>query len=190
MRFLLSKLILAGLLLSVGLNMYFMLSQIVVENNMEKLADGIAEDNKKLNTDTREIVEEYSDTASREYALMGSRAFTAFICSYFAHNMLSFDEAERLFSVGYKNGVTFIDAARSNLVSSEDIDSTVPIGVTLYIDNRSSADFILGQVYSAAIEEGREPIYAEDGYGGFPDLEIRQIRAGNEYYERNCELIE
>jgi hypothetical protein len=66
---------------------------------------------------------------SKEYAVMGEKAYKAFRCSAlaslagdkFAGNK---DEQHRLFQLGYEEGKTFIEALRNGKIEGEDVRST------------------------------------------------------------------
>jgi hypothetical protein len=67
--------------------------------------------------------------ASKEYALMGKNAYSAFECSLLASYARNKSEQRRLFEIGYAQGKTFIEALTSGKIQPEDVKNTVPVGV-------------------------------------------------------------
>jgi hypothetical protein len=65
---------------------------------------------------------------SKDYAVMGRVAWSAFECSSLAAQMKDQKEQERLFLLGYEQGKAFIEAAQTKKVERKDISEEVPIG--------------------------------------------------------------
>jgi hypothetical protein len=125
---------------------------------------------------------------SKEYALMGKKAYSAFECSMLASYARNDGEQRRLFEIGYAQGKTFIEALTSGKVKPEDVNSTVPIGVTLALQG-PNADFVLGQVWASAAKDVYDEIYR-----GFPDNHLpsndeKALAADNRFSSENCALI-
>lgn len=134
-------------------------------------------------------IAEKNDTfnqSSKEYAIMGKQAFSAFQCSSWASKNDDQKEAERLFTFGYEQGKKFIGALGAQKIKQEDISSEVPIGVTMLLYG-PSPDFMLGNIYSAAQEEALKDVFKTGD--DFNADEVQKIVAGNKFRDGNCQLI-
>src|SRR5688500_17536244 len=70
--------------------------------------------------------EHVRDARSKEYALMGRDAWTAFACASLAGQAKDVKEFERLFTFGYGQGQKFLDAIEKQQIEQEDFASEVP----------------------------------------------------------------
>ncbi len=76
---------------------------------------------------------------SMEYALMGSRAWSAFECVALADNAKKYEaEQKRLFYLGYDAGMAFIQAWRDGKIKKEDLSSQVPIYFLLMLQGENN----------------------------------------------------
>lgn len=87
---------------------------------------------------------------SKDYAVMGKKAYAAFECAALASFARDEDEQHRLFQLGYDEGKTFLEALRNGKIEAEDVNSTVPVGITLALEG-PTADFILGRVWKVRL---------------------------------------
>ena len=86
--------------------------------------------------------------ASKEYALMGKNAYSAFECSLLASYARNESEQRRLFEIGYAQGKTFIEALTSGKIQPEDVKNTVPVGVWASAATVSYTHLTLPTIYS------------------------------------------
>lgn len=63
---------------------------------------------------------------SAEYAVMGKKVTAVFECAALAQLAGDADEQKRLFTRGYEQGKTFIEALRSGKIEKQDVDQ-VPV---------------------------------------------------------------
>jgi len=124
--------------------------------------------------------------SSKEYAIMGRQVWSAFQCSAWASSNEDAKEGERLFLFAYKQGKTFISAARANKITKEDYSNEVPIGIS-FVSAGPSDDFILGRIYSAAQEDALEEVLQTGEK--YNSEEMQKIIASNKYRDGNCQLI-
>jgi hypothetical protein len=124
--------------------------------------------------------------SSKDYALMGRIAWSAFECSSLASKSKNPEEQERLFRHGYEQGLKFIAAVRSGKVDRRDISEEVPLAVVLRLQG-PTADFILGRVFEASQESALEKVYKTGEK--FNSDELQETIARNELWKRNCQLI-
>ncbi len=115
---------------------------------------------------------------SKQLALKARIMWSSFECSNYASGKGDKEEANRLFSVGYKEGKTFLDALQSKKIKKEDISTNVPIGLSFKLWGPSS-DFVIGRLY--------EDLYTQSLYL-FKDETGKSISA-KKYNESNCKLI-
>jgi hypothetical protein len=145
-------------------------------------------DSTNTNTDTTTSSQTESvnlNKTSKEYAVMGRQAWSAFECASLASVTGDVEEQERLFLFGYEQGKKFLAAAEAEKISDEDYSSEVPIGVSLLLGG-PSADFMLGRIFEGAQENALDDIYTKD----LNDTnEIRKIRAENKFRDGNCQLV-
>ena len=124
--------------------------------------------------------------SSKEYALLGRIAWSAFECSSLASKSKNPKEQERLFRHGYEQGLKFIAAVRSGKVQRKDISEEVPLAVVLRLEG-PTADFILGRVFEASQQSALEKVYKTGET--FNSDELQETIARNEFWKRNCQLI-
>ena len=65
---------------------------------------------------------------SAEYALLGRRVWAAFECAALAGIAGDADQQKRLFTLGYEQGKTFIEALRSGKIERQDLTREVDNG--------------------------------------------------------------
>ncbi len=124
--------------------------------------------------------------SSKEYAIMGNQAFSAFQCSSWASKKGDVEEAERLFMYGYEQGQKFLGALSAQKIKQEDIRAQVPIGVAMSLQGPSE-EFILGRIHSFAEKTALDEVYKTGD--DFNDDELQKIIARNKYSDGNCELL-
>lgn len=121
---------------------------------------------------------------SAEYARAGREAWSGFQCSIFASYAKEGDEEQaRLFQYGYERGQFFLEAANEGKIEGADINSNVPIGITMRMQG-PSLEFILGRIFEAAADDAADKVYENDARDDFLVMQARNL-----YTERNCGLI-
>jgi hypothetical protein len=123
---------------------------------------------------------------SKEYAAMGTEAWSAFECSSLASHIKDTKEAERLFLFGYEQGKKFIRAIKANKIEKEDISSGVPMIMLLLLQGPSE-DFMLGRIYENAQEHALEKVFKTDAK--FNSEQFQKDIAKSEFRNRNCQFI-
>lgn len=121
--------------------------------------------------------------------------WAAFECSRFALSAGEQNDANRLFEVGYGQGVKFLRAAHSGSITEEDAKHNVPLGVSLRLGGPSD-DFVIGRIYEAAFNDAYDSIVKEDA-SGLPleakdwvvDPELEVSIAKLKYLQANCALL-
>jgi len=124
---------------------------------------------------------------SKEYALRGQRAWSAFECSSLASVAGKKELQAKLFTYGFEEGKAFLDALKKDKIKKEDLDSGVPMIMLLLLQGPSD-DFILGRVFENAQEHALKEVYKTEP-GRIQSDEERTLLARNELDRRNCALI-
>lgn len=143
-----------------------------------------------IQTNTTELNIDYSfddSLSSIEYARLGDKAWSAFECTALSA-FLEKDESntEKLFIVGYESGLTFIEALRKELVTDEDVQKEVPIGLSWQLGGPNS-DFMLGKIYTTVEDNVLEDVF-QDG-DNFNSKEVQLNIAESKYNRANCNLL-
>jgi len=125
--------------------------------------------------------------SSNEYAQMGQKVWPAYSCSIAAELANKTEEAKRLFTVGYNNGITFLNALKEGKVKREDVSSRVAMGLLLRLDGMSS-DFIMGRNWEAASENFYDEMN-QNCEGCILDDQRTQIYAENLFRKGNCVFL-
>ncbi|MCX6061343.1 MAG: hypothetical protein NT103_03720 [Campylobacterales bacterium] len=123
--------------------------------------------------------------SSSEYALMGSKTWSAFECSVLAEYGNS-KEQERLFNYGYTQGIVFMNALKENKIKSEDLYNKVPMGLLMHIQG-PTADFALGRILEKAVDSALKNIIKSGDK--INDKDVQKILAEGQYTKQNCQLI-
>jgi hypothetical protein len=119
---------------------------------------------------------------STQYALMGKKLWAAFACAATADVTGEEAEENRLFKIGYEQGKTFIDAVQSGKVEQKDLNNEVPLTVLFGLKG-PSADFILGRIWEAVIDEVTKDILDTN------DKALQKVVARRKYSQMNCSLM-
>jgi len=125
---------------------------------------------------------------SKDYAVMGKKAYAAFECAALASFARDEDEQHRLFQLGYDEGKTFLEALRNGKIEAEDVNSTVPVGITLALEG-PTADFILGRVWEGAVKNVLDKINRDFSDDHYPSSDEQAGAAKNHFSRENCGLI-
>lgn len=158
--------------LVVGSIVYFFTNKKIIEPNLE--------------TATEQSKSDIFSQTSKEYAVMGRQAWSAFECSAWASKIGEDKEAERLFNFGYDQGKKFLGALKVGKINQEDISSEVPIGVTMLLQGPTE-EFILGRIYETCQEEALKDVFnSGDQYN---TEELQKSIAENKFMDANCQLI-
>ncbi|WP_133155097.1 hypothetical protein [Kinneretia aquatilis] len=123
---------------------------------------------------------------SKEYAVMGRSAWSAFECSSLASQMKDPQEQERLFNAGYKDGLAFITALQAQKIDRKDVSSEVPIGVRFLLQG-PTPDFMLGRMYESAQDEALKDVTKTGQQLNSDDLQ--KTLAQSKYTKKNCRLV-
>lgn len=127
--------------------------------------------------------------SSKEYAVMGREAWSAFVCSSWASKVDDSKEAERLFMFGYEQGKKFLGAVRAEKITEEDFRQEVPIGVSMLLAGPND-DFILGVISADAQEDAlKEVFYTNYDQSKLNPNDLQKSIAGNKFRNGNCQLI-
>jgi hypothetical protein len=128
--------------------------------------------------------------SSAGYALLATRSWTSFACASLASEMKDEKEQERLFTMGYNDGKTAIKAMQEGKISKEDINKGVPVMFLLLLQG-PSADFMLGRIYEAAMDNALKDIFKTAGE--IQDMnhyeQFKIDLAKDAYHKKNCALI-
>jgi hypothetical protein len=95
------------------------------------------------------------------------------------------DEAERLCNVAIRAGRQFLEALTKGRLSEAEVNSRVPIGITLKLGG-PSIDFMLGRIYEGATNAAYDGIVKEEE-NGLPlqkcidDKDRRRMKAEGKY---------
>jgi len=125
----------------------------------------------------------------------GLLLLVAFQCSQYAALSGNAKEQERLFLLGYATGKRFVDAARNQKISPQDLKEKVPLSV-LQLMEGPTTDFMVGRIFEYAATDAFDSIAKRDPSGvllsvekWMLDKEVLKIKAENKYRESNCSLI-
>lgn len=127
-----------------------------------------------------------SEISSESLALKGLRSWSAFECSILASKSGDTREQERLFKLGYSEGLLFLQALRDKKITQDHLKSTVPYILLLLIEGPND-DFILGRVYASVEKSVLDDIYNTDGK--LNSDEIQKIKASSKFRKCNCQLL-
>jgi hypothetical protein len=119
---------------------------------------------------------------SQQYALMGKKLWAAFACAAVTDVIGDDAEENRLFKIGYEQGKAFLDAVKSGKVEQKDLNNEVPLTL-VYVLKGPNADFILGRIWEAVIDEVTKDIFAID------DKVLQKNVARRKYAQMNCSLM-
>jgi hypothetical protein len=118
---------------------------------------------------------------SKEYAMMGMKAWAAFECAALALTSDNAKENQRLFTLGYEQGRSFIHALRSGKLQRQDVDGNVPVGLLWKLEG-PNVDFMLGRVWEAAYANAHRQIHSASS-------DSWTLLAQSEFLKRNCSLM-
>ena len=119
----------------------------------------------------------------RSIAERSMKSWRALECSVLAEGMSDQGEQERLFRLGYAEGIAFLEALEAGEVADEAIRAHAPVAFLLRLGGPSH-DFRMGRIFAGAVDEVYSRVYA-----GETDSEIKQLKAQNEFRRRNCGLL-
>ena len=95
---------------------------------------------------------------------------------------------DRLFTLGYEGGKTFVEAVHAGKVDERDISQSIAIGLGMSMSG-PSVDFILGRFWEIVAES-----YLDKFYEACPncirDDELAKLKAEKQFHEMNCALLE
>src|SRR5262249_22045651 len=120
---------------------------------------------------------------SEEYAVMGQKLWAAFECGALVEYADKPEESARLYELGYDQGKTLLDAFRAGKVDQQ-ARSKLPIPVLFMLDGEPTADFILGRIFEAAMQDTSQQLFEASNNGA-----TRKIIAGQNFAKRNCGLL-
>jgi hypothetical protein len=124
---------------------------------------------------------ETSAQTSKDYALMGKRAWVAFECAALALTAKNETENRRLFTLGYEQGKAFVQALQSGKIEEQHLNSNVPMSVLFKLEG-PNIDFMLGRIWEGAYEKATKAIHAAD-WDRWVSL------AQNQFVKQNCGLM-
>jgi hypothetical protein len=121
---------------------------------------------------------------SLDYAQMSRKIWSLFECTALASYTKNNAEAERLFSLGYETGKTFIGALKAGKIKSEDLRNYMPWTMSEKLSG-PSADFALGRIYESIQEHTINEVWKDT----VPGDDLRQIKALSTYEKQNCSFL-
>jgi len=117
--------------------------------------------------------------ALAERSVLSLRAFE---CSVLAEKKGDPAEQERLFLLGYEEGMTFLRAFEAEKLTEEALRKHAALGFMFRLGGPSH-DFRLGRIFEAMAEEVFSNVFTGR------DDELQRIQAGNEFNRRSCGLL-
>lgn len=109
-------------------------------------------------------------------------SWRAFECSVLAEKKGDIAEQERLFRLGYDEGMIFLRALDAGKLNRETLRAHAAWRFTFRLGGPSH-DFRLGRIFEAAADE----VYGQVFTG--TDEELQRLEASNEFTRRNCSLL-
>jgi hypothetical protein len=124
---------------------------------------------------------------SKEYALLGKKVVSAFLCSAVAREVKKSEEAGRLFNLGHESAKVFMEAANSGKIKREDAHSIIPMSVTMRMKG-PSVDFVVGRIWEGTVSNLYDKLDRECE-GCILQDKRKEIWMGNQYRSMNCDLL-
>lgn len=131
-----------------------------------------------------------------EIGQLGAHSWAAFECAAIAMSAEQDGDLKRLFGVGHRDGLEFIEAAQAHKDQQREIMDKVPLIMVWELEG-PSPDFMLGRVWKATTEYVDDEINGRDSWNHQVkdpkapqlDKELLKLTAKNRFREHNCELI-
>jgi hypothetical protein len=124
----------------------------------------------------------------------GLLAWSAFQCATFAELSENIEEQERLFKLGFKTSRALLNDIQNEKISPKEKEK-IPVGI-LFVLAGPSVDFVVGRIYSAAVDDAYESVVKKDSNGliqldptKWANGELRKIKAANKFRDSNCGLL-
>ncbi|TXL62467.1 hypothetical protein [Zeimonas arvi] len=95
-------------------------------------------------------------------------------------------EAERLFLLGYREGLAFIASVQAGKIPHEIMRTEVPWLMKLLLQG-PTPDFMLGRVYEAAVDSALEDVLKTGDR--LNDEELKKSIATRKYHNWNCKIL-
>ena len=119
------------------------------------------------------------ELSSKDLATAGRRTWDAMTCAGYAETAGYDAEQKRLSQLGIDEGRKFLQSLSDGKIDPKDVESNVPIAVTLVIGG-PSVDFVLGRIWEASAEYAADRIWQKDS-GAYdpaqaPDHAARSLR--------------
>ena len=127
------------------------------------------------------------DKTSIEFAKIGSKAVSAFMCSISAEHSENPEEQGRLFMLGFNSAKEFLEAAQTEKVNRKDINSNIAIMFTMRMRG-PSVDFIIGRLWEAVTEHYYDEL-TKDCDSCISDKELKKMKGEAAYREQNCQFL-
>ena len=125
-----------------------------------------------------------AEKASKDLAKLSPLAYAAFECHHFALMAKDQKLAEKLFNLGYRSGLEFLEAVKAKKIKEEDLRAEVPIGFK-WVAEGPSNDFIMGRLYESSSRDSEKVRSEQPG----ADADTWVMLARNELITRNAELL-
>jgi hypothetical protein len=134
--------------------------------------------------------------AAEADAMAAKIMYSAWQCSIYAELKGDTDAQGRLFTLGYKKGKQFMDAAAAGTITAEEGRTIVPIVVGLLMAG-PTPEFVLGRIFESAAGDAYDDVATEHA-SGLPrapkdyviDDKLQAIIASKEYSAANCEILQ
>ncbi|MFC4170861.1 hypothetical protein ACFOYU_02140 [Microvirga sp. GCM10011540] len=121
---------------------------------------------------------------SEDYARIGLKSHSVWSCSILARYVEDIPEAERLFTLGYDLGKTFVEAIKAGKVAREDLGKYPQIMFSDLVEGPST-DFILGRMYEVVIKRT-----AKEAFDTTKTSEELKEKASGMSQRQNCSFMD
>lgn len=133
-----------------------------------------------------------AEPSSKDLATAGRRTWDAMTCAGYAETAGYNEEQRRLSQLGIDEGRVFLQSLADGKIDAKDVESNVPIAVTLIVGG-PSVDFVLGRIWEASAEHAADRIWQKDSEAYdpalAPDDETRVMNAQQFYREASCQSL-
>lgn len=120
---------------------------------------------------------------SEDYAKMGMKTYSVWSCAVLTSYTKETQDGNKLFSLGYDLGKSFIEAIKAGKVKQEDLrNAPMVFGDKL---NSPSTDFALGRMFEAVVDGTVKEVWQD----ATSDEELRKNKAADIYRKQNCSFL-
>jgi hypothetical protein len=121
---------------------------------------------------------------SEDYAKIGMKTYSVWSCAVLTSYTKETQDGNKLFSLGYDLGKTFIEAIKAGKVKQEDLRKHAPMvfGDKL---NSPSTDFALGRMFETVVDGTVKEVWQD----ATSDEDLRKNKAADMYRKQNCPFL-